>query len=265
MRASNKSRSRNKSSNGSQGQRRSVGNIINRVFDSAGPDGKVRGTPQQIIDKYNVLARDAQLAGDRVAAESFLQHAEHYSRLLGEAQRQVQEQRQTQDQSRDNSSRRDDNNNNNYNNQNNGNGNNNNNNNHNERRSSGQDSNDGQESDDSGLTTIDTGDYDDASGPVETPESRSERKARITAEAPRPEPQPQARVAEENAPPPAAPVETANAAATPEQGGSDAAPEQAPVAEQQPAAEAAQPETAAEAAPATSTTCSATSEATPAA
>lgn len=66
---------------------RSLGNIVNRVFDSSGPEGKVRGTPQQIIDKYLVLARDAQLSGDRVAAENFLQHAEHYTRMLSEAQR----------------------------------------------------------------------------------------------------------------------------------------------------------------------------------
>ncbi len=70
-----------------------MGNIINRVFESAGPDGKVRGTPQQIIDKYQALARDAQVAGDRVAAENYLQHSEHYSRLLGEAQREQGEQR----------------------------------------------------------------------------------------------------------------------------------------------------------------------------
>jgi hypothetical protein len=101
MRPSNKSRSRNKSgnlggnpNNINNQNRRNLGNIINRVFESAGPDGKVRGTPQQIIDKYQALARDAQLSGDRVAAESFLQHAEHYSRLLGEAQRAQQESRQ---------------------------------------------------------------------------------------------------------------------------------------------------------------------------
>ncbi|MES2549549.1 MAG: DUF4167 domain-containing protein, partial [Pseudomonadota bacterium] len=47
--------------------RRGMGNIINRVFESAGPDGKVRGTPQQIIDKYQALARDAQVSGDRAA------------------------------------------------------------------------------------------------------------------------------------------------------------------------------------------------------
>jgi len=82
MRSSNKSRSRNKNQN-----RRSSANIINRVFDSSGPEGKVRGTPQQIIEKYQTLARDAQLSGDRVAAENFQQHAEHYTRLLGEAMR----------------------------------------------------------------------------------------------------------------------------------------------------------------------------------
>ncbi len=82
---SSKSRSRSKAN-----RPRSLGNIINRVFDSSGPEGKVRGTPQQIIDKYLVLARDAQLSNDRVAAENFLQHAEHYTRMLGEAQREMQ-------------------------------------------------------------------------------------------------------------------------------------------------------------------------------
>ena len=82
MRSSNKSRSRNKNQN-----RRPNGNIVNRVFDSSGPEGKVRGTPQQIIEKYQTLARDAQLGGDRVAAENFTQHAEHYARMLNEAMR----------------------------------------------------------------------------------------------------------------------------------------------------------------------------------
>ena len=75
-----KSRSRSK-----QNRNRSVGNVVNRVFDSSGPEGKVRGTPQQIIEKYNQLARDAQLANDRVATENFQQHAEYYQRLLGHA------------------------------------------------------------------------------------------------------------------------------------------------------------------------------------
>jgi hypothetical protein len=74
-----------------------MGNIVNRVFDSSGPEGKVRGTPQQIIDKYNQLARDAQLSNDRVAFENFQQHAEHYTRMLGEAMREQEQFRQQQD------------------------------------------------------------------------------------------------------------------------------------------------------------------------
>ena len=83
---SSKSRSRSKSN-----RQRSLGNVVNRVFDSSGPEGKVRGTPQQIIEKYLTLARDAQLSHDRVAEQSFLQHAEHYTRMLGEAQREMAE------------------------------------------------------------------------------------------------------------------------------------------------------------------------------
>ena len=89
-----KSRSRSKSN-----RNRSMGNVVNRVFDSSGPEGKVRGTPQQIIDKYNLMARDAQLSNDRVAAENFQQHAEHYLRMLAEAQRE-QAERQAQQQER---------------------------------------------------------------------------------------------------------------------------------------------------------------------
>ena len=90
---SSKSRSRSKSNR----NRSSGGNVINRVFDSSGPEGKVRGTPQQIIDKYNQLARDAQLANDRVATENFQQHAEHYLRLLSEAQREQEARREEQE------------------------------------------------------------------------------------------------------------------------------------------------------------------------
>ena len=92
-------RSSKKRSRSSQNRPRTLGNIINRVFDSSGPEGKVRGTPQQIIEKYQMLARDAQLSNDRVAAENFLQHAEHYTRMLAEAQREMaaeQEARQQQ-------------------------------------------------------------------------------------------------------------------------------------------------------------------------
>jgi hypothetical protein len=68
------------------------------VFESSGPEGKVRGTPQQIIEKYSQLARDAQLSNDRVAAENFQQHAEHYTRMLGEAQREQDARREQQEQ-----------------------------------------------------------------------------------------------------------------------------------------------------------------------
>jgi len=93
---SSKSRSRSKSN-----RQRTLGNITNRVFDSSGPEGKVRGTPQQIIEKYLTLARDAQLSHDRVAEQSFLQHAEHYTRMLGEANREMAERQGQQGQGRD--------------------------------------------------------------------------------------------------------------------------------------------------------------------
>jgi len=55
----------------------------NRAFDSNGPDNvKVRGNAQHVFEKYQQLARDAQTSGDRVLAENYLQHAEHYFRLL---------------------------------------------------------------------------------------------------------------------------------------------------------------------------------------
>ena len=80
-----------------RGQRKSNGNVLNRVYDSSGPEGKVRGTPQQIMDKYLTLARDAQTAGDRVMSENFLQHAEHYSRILIQATASQQEKRDGSD------------------------------------------------------------------------------------------------------------------------------------------------------------------------
>src|SRR5665213_357642 len=55
----------------------------NRAFDSNGPEGiKVRGNAQHVFEKYQQLARDANAAGDRVLGENYLQHAEHYYRLL---------------------------------------------------------------------------------------------------------------------------------------------------------------------------------------
>ncbi len=54
----------------------------NHVFDSSGPDLRIRGTAQQLFEKYLQLGRDATSGGDRVMAESYFQHAEHYFRIL---------------------------------------------------------------------------------------------------------------------------------------------------------------------------------------
>ena len=54
----------------------------NHNFESNGPDGKVRGTAQQVVDKYQALAREATTAGDPIKAEGFFQFAEHYLRVL---------------------------------------------------------------------------------------------------------------------------------------------------------------------------------------
>lgn len=71
----------NRRSRGRGGNKR-PGNVRNQNFDSNGPGVKVRGSAQQVLDKYLILARDASSAGDRIAAESYFQYAEHYFRLL---------------------------------------------------------------------------------------------------------------------------------------------------------------------------------------
>jgi uncharacterized protein DUF4167 len=63
-------------------QRRRPGNNPNRALDSNGPEVRIRGTANQIYDKYIALARDASSSGDRIKAENCLQHAEHYFRIL---------------------------------------------------------------------------------------------------------------------------------------------------------------------------------------
>ncbi len=67
-----------------RGSRRRQGgnNNPNRSMDSQGPEVKIRGTAQQIYDKYTALARDAFSSGDRIRGESLQQHAEHYYRML---------------------------------------------------------------------------------------------------------------------------------------------------------------------------------------
>lgn len=72
-------------------------NPLARSYESNGPDVKIRGTAQQVADKYAALARDAQSSGDRVMAENYLQHAEHYNRIIAAAQAQLQQQQQTRE------------------------------------------------------------------------------------------------------------------------------------------------------------------------
>jgi len=66
----------------------------NHVFDSSGPDVRVRGTAQQLFEKYLQLGRDATSSGDRVMAESYFQHAEHYFRILNAMNQAVQQNQQ---------------------------------------------------------------------------------------------------------------------------------------------------------------------------
>lgn len=61
-------------------------NQLNRSYESNGPDVKIRGTASHIADKYVQLSRDALSSGDPVAAENYMQHAEHYYRILAAAQ-----------------------------------------------------------------------------------------------------------------------------------------------------------------------------------
>jgi hypothetical protein len=65
-----------------QQQRRGNGPSRNQTFDSNGPSVRIRGSAHQVMEKYLMLARDAAGQGDRVLAENYLQHAEHYFRII---------------------------------------------------------------------------------------------------------------------------------------------------------------------------------------
>jgi hypothetical protein len=65
-----------------RGRNRKSQNPLTRSFESNGPDIKIRGTPSHIAEKYVSLARDALSSGDPVLAENYLQHAEHYNRII---------------------------------------------------------------------------------------------------------------------------------------------------------------------------------------
>ncbi len=74
-----------------RGRNRKSQNPLTRVYESNGPDVKIRGTASHIAEKYVQLARDAQGSGDPVAAENYYQHAEHYFRLIAAAQEQFRQ------------------------------------------------------------------------------------------------------------------------------------------------------------------------------
>lgn len=65
-----------------RGRNRKSQNPLTRSFESNGPDVKIRGTPSHIAEKYISMARDALASGDPVLAENYLQHAEHYNRII---------------------------------------------------------------------------------------------------------------------------------------------------------------------------------------
>ncbi len=72
----------NSSNSGGGGGNNGGGYNPNRTYDSNGPEVKIRGSASHVYEKYLQLARDANSSGDRVMAENYLQHAEHYYRIV---------------------------------------------------------------------------------------------------------------------------------------------------------------------------------------
>ncbi len=89
MNNNNNNKNRQRGRNNNNGGRKHV-NPLSRNFESNGPDVKVRGNASHVAEKYLQLARDAQSSGDPVLAENYLQHAEHYFRIVASAQPQNQ-------------------------------------------------------------------------------------------------------------------------------------------------------------------------------
>src|SRR5246127_5473581 len=97
----NNKRMRNRNNNNNNNNRRGQ-NPMTRVFESNGPDIKIRGTASHVAEKYVQLARDARSSGDPVAAEDYYQHAEHYFRLIAAAQEQFRQNQPQSQQTRSN-------------------------------------------------------------------------------------------------------------------------------------------------------------------
>src|SRR5262245_9166497 len=87
----NKRAMRNGQNKRMRGRNRKSHNPLTRVYESNGPDIKIRGTANHVAEKYVQLARDAQASGDPVAAESYYQHAEHYFRMIAAVQEQFRQ------------------------------------------------------------------------------------------------------------------------------------------------------------------------------
>jgi hypothetical protein len=102
-------RMRGRGNNNNNNNNRKGPNPLTRNYESNGPDVKIRGSAQQIAEKYTTLARDAMSAGDRVIAENYLQHAEHYNRIIAAAlAQQGQHMREARDDFEDGDDDRDD-------------------------------------------------------------------------------------------------------------------------------------------------------------
>lgn len=87
----NNKRMRGRNNNNNNNNNRKSSNPLTRVYESNGPDIKIRGTASHVAEKYIQLARDSQASGDPVAAENYYQHAEHYFRMIAAAQDQFRQ------------------------------------------------------------------------------------------------------------------------------------------------------------------------------
>tara|TARA_Y100001934_G_scaffold49619_1_gene60311 strand:- start:18550 stop:19044 length:495 start_codon:yes stop_codon:yes gene_type:complete len=93
-------RSRGRNSNRRNGPSR------NQTYDSNGPSVRIRGNAVQVHEKYLAMARDASSSGDRISAENFLQHAEHYYRILAAQREEAEARGEKQQNHRQHGSRR---------------------------------------------------------------------------------------------------------------------------------------------------------------
>jgi len=77
-----------------------------QVYDSNGPDVRIRGTAHQVTEKYTALAKDAASGGDRILAESYLQYAEHYQRIINSWEEGVQDDKLRTSETQENSQKK---------------------------------------------------------------------------------------------------------------------------------------------------------------